>query len=44
MQTFEYIKSVIGFIFGLGLAKLLQSAIKLISYILRLFSQFPLPG
>jgi hypothetical protein len=32
MQTFEYIKSVIGIILGLGLAKLLQSAVKLIQH------------
>src|ERR1700743_927302 len=30
METFEYIKSVIGIILGLSFAKLLQSAVKLI--------------
>src|SRR3984957_14351400 len=32
MQTFEYIKSVISIILGLSLAKLLQSAVKLIQH------------
>jgi hypothetical protein len=32
METFEYIKSVIGIILGLSLAKLLQSAVKLVQH------------